>query len=497
MTLVRADSQIKPEGPPADVLDTPAAGGLVIRGATFRVIGYVAGTALATISIALLTRYLGLTRFGQYTTVLSVVTVTSAFTDLGMSGLATREYAVLSGADRDHFMRDLLGLRIGISLVAVLLATGFAIVAGYDTALIVGTALASLGIALGSLQTTVAAPLTATLRLGQTSALELLRQAVFVGLTAILIVAGAGLLPLLAALVPAALVVLAATALLARRHIPIRPTLRPTAWVALIRTTVAFSLATGVGTMYVFTTQILTSLAATGEQNGLFAAAFRVFVVIASIAGLVVVAAFPVLARAARDDHERLAYAVQRLFEVVVVLGVAAALCVIAGAKPIIAVVAGPNYASAAAVLRIDGGALVASFILATFGLALISLRRHRALILANLLALSITAALTLALASTHGARGAAVATVCGEWVLSLAYIVALSRGPDGLRPNAMVVVKVAIAAIPAFSVMLLGLPDVAQLAVALLVYAAGIIVVKAIPRELFALLPARTRTQA
>lgn len=493
MTQLGADPQVDTVRPPTDVLDTAAAGGLVIRGAIFRVTGYFAGAALATISIALLTRYLGVTRFGQYTTVISVVTVSSALTDLGMSGLATREYAVLFGADRDHFMHNLIGLRIAISLIAVILATGFAIAAGYGTTLVLGTVLASAGVALGSLQTTIAAPLTATLRLGQTSALDLLRQAVLVALTVILIVLGAGLLPLLAALVPAAVVVLAATALLARRHMSIRPSLRPAAWVTLIRSTVAFSLATGVGTMYVFATQILTSLAATGVQNGLFAAAFRVFIVVASIAGLVVVAAFPVLARAARDDQVRLAYAVQRLFEVVVILGVAAALGVVTGAKPIIAVVAGPHYAAAAAVLRIDGAALVASFLLATFGVALISLHRHRALILANLLALSITATLTLVLASTHGARGAAVATVCGEWVLSLAYIFALSRGPDGLRPKLTVVVKVAIASIPAFSVMLLGLPDVAQLLVATLLYALGIITLRAVPRELYALLPFRS----
>jgi O-antigen/teichoic acid export membrane protein len=497
MTKLETDPPVESIGPQTDVLDTPAAGGLVIRGATFRVMGYVAGTALATISIALLTRYLGLTRFGQYTTVISVVTVSSALTDLGMSGLATREYAVLSGAARDHFMRNLLGLRIAISLLAVILATGFAVAAGYETELVLGTALASLGIALGSLQTTVAAPLTATLRLGQTSALELLRQAVLVGLTALLIALGAGVLPLLAALVPAALVVLATTAFLAHKHMPVRPALRPAGWVALIRTTVAFSLATGVGTMYVFTTQILTSLATTGDQNGLFAAAFRVFIVVASIAGLVVVAAFPVLARAARDDQERLAYAVQRLFEVVLILGVAAAIGVITGAKPIIAIVAGPHYAAAAGVLRIDGGALVASFLLATYGLALISLHRHKALIFANLLALSITAVATLSLASTNGARGGAIATVCGEWVLCLAYAFALSREPNGLRPHLAIVAKVAVAMVPAFAVMLLGLPDVLQLLVAMFIYACGVLGFKAVPRELYALLPNLTRDRA
>lgn len=468
------------------MLDTSAAGGLVIRGAAFRVLGFAAGSVLAIASAVLLTRHLGVTRFGQYTTVISVVTVSSALTDLGVTSLATREYAVRAGAEREHLLRDVLGLRIAITMLSVALAAVFAIAAGYDAERILGTVLAGIGIGLVSVQVTVAVPLSTMLRLGQTSALELMRQAAWVGLLAILVLLGAGLLPLLAATIPAGLLVLATTARLVHRQMPMRPTIRPAAWVGLLRDTLTFSLATGVGAMYVFTTQIVTSLATSGTQNGLFAASFRVFIVAASVSGLVVSAAFPVLARAARDDHERLRFAVQRLFEVMLVLGVAAALSAVAGAKPIIEVVAGSRYAGAVAPLRIEGAALVASFLLPVWGLALISLRRNRALVIANLIALATTVALTLVLASSHGATGAAVATVCGEWVISAAYVVALTRGHARLRLSPAVVAKVAIAAVPAFAVMLLGLPAAAQLGLALAVYAAAIFLLKAMPHELY-----------
>lgn len=480
--------------PTGDVLDTAAAGGLVIRGAVLRVLGYVAGTILAVGSAVLLTRYLGVTLFGQYTTVISVVTVATTLTDLGMSGLATREYATREGADREHLMRNLLGLRIAISVIAVGLATGFAVAAGYDAERIVGTALAGIGLALASVQATVAVPMFTMLQLGRTTGLELLRLAVWVGLLVILVQLGAGLLPLLAATVPAGLVMFGMTAWMTRRHMPIRPAVRPRAWVTLLRDTLMFSLATSVGAMYVFATQIITSLATTGEQNGLFAASFRVFVVAASVAGLAVSAAFPVLARAARDDHDRLHFAVQRMFEVLLILGVAAALAVITGAKPIIEVVGGSAYAGAVAPLRIEGAAFVASFLLPAWGIALVSLHRHRALALANLVAFSATAALTLILAASHGATGAAVATVCGEWIICMAYVIALTRGESRLRLNAAVTIKVAIAAAPAFAVMLLPLPAVAQLIVALAVYACGILLLRAIPRELYGLLPFRAR---
>jgi O-antigen/teichoic acid export membrane protein len=492
---VSADQPEELSRPTIDVLDTAAAGGLVIRGSAFRILGYLAGTFLAVGSNVLLTRHLGVTRFGQYTTVISVVTVTGALTDLGITNLATREYAVRTGSERHNLMRDVLGLRVAISLIAVVLATCFAIAAGYGGDRIVGTVLAGIGLGLFSLQVTVAVPLSTMLRLGQTTGLELLRQAVWVGLLVILVLLGAGLLPLLAATVPAGVVVLTATGLLTHRHMPIRPTVRPIVWVTLLRDTLTFSLATGVGAMYVFTTQILTSLATSGEQNGLFAASFRVFLVVASTASLLVSAAFPVLARAARDDHDRLHYAVQRLFEVLLILGVAAALSVVTGARPIIAVVGGSKYAGAAGPLRVEGAALVASFLLPAWGIALISLHRHRALVIANLIAFTITAALTLLLAASHGAVGAAIATVCGEWIISLGYLLALARGQSGLRPDSAIVIKVMIAATPAFAVMLLGLPDVAQLAVSLAIYACTILLLRAVPRELLAMLPFRAGT--
>src|SRR5437016_3256926 len=144
-----------------------------------------------------------------------------------MTGLATREFAVRRGLDREHLMRNVLGLRVFISTVAVVVATAFAVAAGYDATRIVGTAVAGVGLGLVSVQSTVAVPLFTTLRFGQTTALEMLRQAIWVGLLVILVALGAGILPLLAATVPAGALMLAATALLARRQMSMRPALRP------------------------------------------------------------------------------------------------------------------------------------------------------------------------------------------------------------------------------------------------------------------------------
>lgn len=80
-----ADLLEQPE--PVDILDTTEAGGVVVRGGTLRLVGYLSGLLLSVASISLLTRHLGVGQYGQYTTVLSLVTVVGAVTDAGMGGL--------------------------------------------------------------------------------------------------------------------------------------------------------------------------------------------------------------------------------------------------------------------------------------------------------------------------------------------------------------------------------------------------------------------------
>ena len=116
--------------------------------------------ALSVVSAALLTRHLGVERFGEYTTVISLVGVIASVTDAGMSVLGTREYAVLAGAERDALMRDLLGLRVALTLGGVLIATAFAFAVGYGSALVTGTVLAALSVVALVFQHTLSIPLT-------------------------------------------------------------------------------------------------------------------------------------------------------------------------------------------------------------------------------------------------------------------------------------------------------------------------------------------------
>lgn len=479
--------------PPADVLDTGRAGGLVMRGAVLRLGGYAAGGALTAVSAILLTRHLGRVGFGQYATIVALATLVAQLTEGGLTSLATRDFSLASPASKAKLLGDRLGLQVVTTLLAVAICGVFAVAAGYESVRVWGALAAALGLGLAMLQVTVSVPLIAGLRLGATSGLELARQTILVALTVALILAGAGLLPLLAAIIPSSLIALGATWGLVRHEIRLRPAFDPRAWVSLVRPALVLSLSSGVATIYVFTTQILTSLSANPAQTGLFAASLRVFAVIASIPGLLVFSALPLLARAARDDSDRLEFALQGLFEVALIAGVGVGVLLVVGAVPIIEVIGGHAYSGSVAPLRIEGAAVLGTCLTPVWSAGLLSLHRHGAQLLGNLAGLIVTAALTLYLAPVIGARGAAIATVGGEWTVAIAFMLALGAANRQLLPRAAPILpRVGLAGGVALAAMLLPIPDVAQAALGVIAYGVLIVLLRALPKELLELLPAR-----
>jgi O-antigen/teichoic acid export membrane protein len=311
----------------------------------------------------------------------------------------------------------------------------------------------------------------------------------------VLVGVGAGILPFLAVTVPVHALLVVWTAVLVRDRVPLRPAFGVSAAMALVRPSIAFALATAVGITYQYLAQILTTFVADAEQAGLFAASFRVFIVAAAIPGLLLTSAFPLVSRAAQSDPDRLANVVRGLFQGSALLGVGAALTCVLGAEAIIELVNGPDYAGADDALRIHGAALLATFVLATWGFTLLALHRHRVMVFANLASLAVTAAVVSVLAASNGAEGAALGTLAGESVLGLGYLWAVTRERRDFGPPLVWTLQVAAIAGAALAAgTLAGLGPVADTAIGLLVFVALTFALRAVPPDLLVLLPAGVR---
>lgn len=469
-----------------EVLASSAAGPAAIRGAALRAAGYGAGLVLVAAGSVLLLRHLGVVGFGRYATIMALVAIVSGLTDAGLTVTGQRDY-VQAGSDGER--RALLGAVVGVRLLltplGVVLAAIFALVAGYGSRLAEGVLLAGAGLVLANLAATLTIPLSARLRLGAVTAIDLVKQAALVGGFAALVATGSGLLPFFAIHVGAGLAALGLALALVDAGARVPPRLAPRAWLPVVREAAPIAASLVINVIYVRALIVIASLVATPEQTGLFATSYRVLETFLGLPVLLVGAAFPILARAGTDDLPRLRYALQRLGEAALLVAAGLVVVLSIGAEPVVHVLGGAQFAGAAPVLRIQAFALLGAFMTQVFAFGLVAIRRSRALVAINVAALGTVLVLGLILVPLAGARGGAVAAVAGELVLSGLGLFLLVHAEPRLRPELGYVVRLALAALPALLIALAGLPALAAAPLAGVAYLATAWALRAVPVEL------------
>ena len=470
---------------PVDVLDRADAGARVIRGGVVRGVTYAVTIGLTGAIVPLMTRHLGVADFGRFVTASSVVMIVAGVTEFGLSGIGTREYALASAGGRRAPLANLLGLRSVLTIAGLAVATLLMTVAGYREVVILGMLVSGLGLMLLNVQQTYAIALTAQLSWGIASLFELVNSVVVAAATVALVIVGAHLLPFFFVSVVSSAAALLAAVIYLRREISLLPRFDVTAWVALARDTLPYAAAATVGILYPRVGLIVVSLLSDAHQTGYYSTAFKVVEVLGGTSGLIAGSAFPVFARAGRDDHERLRYAMGKVSDTALIAGAYLTLSMVVAAPFVIEVLGGRTFAAAVPVLRLQALALLGGFLAATWSYVLLSLRMHATLLRVTAAALVVSIALSVALVPTFGAKGASIASVVAEFVVATGYVLALIRRTANMRPGFALVPRVALAAGAALSALALPLPSVAQWAIASVVYLGLLALLRAFPQEL------------
>ncbi len=472
--------------PARDALDSREAGGKIIRGGSVRAVTYIAGVLVGAISVPFVVRHLGVDDYGSFVTVMSLIFIATGITEGGLGNLGVREFAVRDAGSRAALMRNLLGLRLALGALAVVGAVAFAALAGYGETLVAGTAVAGLGVLAMNAQVTLTIPLQVELRLIALTILDAVRQVVTTVSMVLLVVAGASLFPFYVVGPVAALAILVATAALVRRTVPLLPALHLSTWASLLRETIFYAAATALGIVYFQVAILATSILSTSDETSYFGVGFRIVEILNGVPWILAASAFPLLARAARDDADRLRYALGRMMETALIVGLGFGLLTFTTAELAIDVVGGDEFEPSVSVLRLLAIGLPASFAVATLAFAVLSTRLHRQLIVANGITLALAFALSAVLIPAEGADGAAIVTVTLELVLATAYYVLMRRArPDLaiLSPRMLrSLLAAALALVPA--VLLLDEPVAAALA-ATAVYGAALLAMRAVPEEI------------
>lgn len=396
------------------------AGAVAATGGTLRVQTRIVGLVLMLLSTIVVVRTLAPAQFGQLSLVIALVSIVGGVSELGLSGVGIREWIRHDADERRALLADLLGLRLIAIAVGAVVAVVFAIAVGYEQTVVAGVAAALVGTALNGAQAALAIPLIAQLRQGLVGALELLAVAVQAILQALLVLVGAGVVPIAAATIPAGLAGVFAIALVARGQLP-WPRFHLAPLRRLLRETAAFAAAGAVSVVYLRAAVLLGPAFLTADEFGAFSVAFRAVEQLTMLPAILTVALFPVLAHAALHDRPRLSRGYDVLWRSTATMGAFAAAGVIGVAPLITLVFTGGSNAITVDAFVLLGCALGALFMGAAGMWMLLAERRYGAVLVINLLALAVNVGLTVVAGTWLGPHWFAIGVLVSEVLIALA----------------------------------------------------------------------------
>ncbi len=392
--------------------------------------------AIAFVVLVAAARVLGPAEFGRFAFVYAVVAIGLLLADFGLTPLVLRQLSRSDRFDARLFwsaagVNVVIGASLYLTLVLVLSASSRAdvgVASVYGLVLVVQAVATSIDAALLA---SGKAPLLGTLRvagnvvlaLTATLALLISPSAVSVG----------------AAFTAGAIAKLLLTALASRNIVTWA---RPSAKVAvvLLRRSAPFALAALVSFLYFRIDIIFLRILADARTVGEYAAAYRVLDALILAPAAIAYTFFPRWSRDRRVGHD-FAYVAVTL----ITLGVVAAVGLAIFGPRLSDLVFGTSFGTTGDVIRILAlGVPVLFFDVVAVWIAY-SRGRERGVVIVSAVALVTNVALNLLLIPSHGAAGAAIATVVSECVNGLGYVVLLGGLSSLSRIKLVPVARVAL----------------------------------------------------
>lgn len=392
-----------------------------------QIFGRAANTVLAIVTVGVLTRYLGVAGFGEYTTVFAFVSLFSTLADFGFMIILLRELGA-GKVSPEKATRNVLSIRTIFAVAVYLIAFIIGLFLGYPWVVQLGIGVIGLSMLWGTIQGTVIAVLQANLRVDKAVIGDAVARAIILGLVAWWAHQGSGLLLVLCAYPIGTFVGFAINSYYANKYVKLGFACDFKYWKYLWAQSWPVGLAGILAMVYFKIDSVMLSLMKTETDIGIYGAPYKIFEVLLALSALFVGVAFPIMSRYfASHDMERLRGALQKSVDFLVLLALPLVVASIILAEPIIRIIAGQAFVvtstftlfgqpmTAVLTLQILAVTILLSYLTNIFNNMIVVCGKQRSLILPNFIFLAINVGLNLVLIPRYSYIGAAVATVITE----------------------------------------------------------------------------------
>lgn len=383
---------------------------------------------------ALITRYLGPSAFGDYTTATAYLLIPLALADIGLSAIVVRE--ISSVPERaEEVLRASYSLRLIISAVAVAVTAGTSLLLPFDHRARIAILIMAGGAFLSLVNLSILPILQVQLRMQWAVFANLSGRIATLAVTLLVLALGLGFKAVVTANVVGLAVILAVCVFAARSSYTLRPSVDLAYWKRFLRASLILGTGLAILQVYFRVDTVLIGLLRPSAEVGLYGAAYKFIELTQGLAFTVFISMFPSLSAFAARGDTRFTSLAQKSFEAVMAAAVPLSVTMFFAAGPLLDATAGHRYGGAAGALRILAFYPLLGFASGLFWRILIAAHNEGTLLAAAVSILVVNLVLNLALIPTYGYRVAAITSI-GSEAFSLAIAALATRRKVGFVPQ-------------------------------------------------------------
>lgn len=396
-----------------------------------QVVGKIANTVLGLISVAVITRYLGVAGYGDYTTAFAYIMFFSVISDFGFFWVIVRKIAV--GEKVEKIIQNAQSLRLifaGIVLAAALIIVGFL---PYSYELKVAIIMVAISIMWSGQNSIYLALFQSKLRMDWTVIAETSGRIVSLGLVLLFIHLNLGFLYIIGAGLSATFLNYILNLIFSLQYSKFGFKFDKRFMKEIFLEALPIGIVTILSLIYFKIDTVLLSVIKESTDVGIYGTAYKILEILMALPIMFVGTIFPSLSEAfANKDHERLGRLMRKSFDALAIGSLGVSTLFFAFARPIIAVVAGEDYLQTATVyfrgqaissdtvLRVLIIAVGINFFNSLFTNSLITFNRQKELIKPYIIATIFNVTANLILIPRYSYLAAAVTTVLTEALILL-----------------------------------------------------------------------------
>jgi O-antigen/teichoic acid export membrane protein len=438
---------------------------------------------ISLLTFAVITRYLGPSGFGDYTTVIVFLFIPIVIADIGLSAIVLRDISAAPERMRE-IINASIPLRVLISLLAVVLTVALAFVVPLDHRARIGVLVGAPGAVFTLMNLTLLPVLQAQLRMHRSVIAVLAGRSATFGLMLAVLAGGYGFNTIIAANVAGLAVTLIVNATTVHRTLSLKPSIDRDYWRGFLRSSLVLGIGLAVSQVYFRIDTVLLAVLRPAHEVGLYGAAYKFIELSEVFLAAAILTIVPALTSLAARSDPRFMPMARRGFEMLAAITAPVTLVMLLAPRELLRLTAGSKYEAAAGALQILALYPIVAGTNSLLWRMLIAAHLERILLVCAVSILALNIALNLVLIPMWGYNAAAATSVASEAVSLVLSLWFVRRRLQFTYPFHTLRVVLPAAAAMAAVVLVLPVPRVAAVVIGVAVYCIIVVSLPGVARD-------------